>query len=589
MKFVPRKMKHRPGGSVLVLVVVVFFLLSLIGMALLTISFGVRQRASRLKNEAIAMIAAEAGYEQGILWMGQQPDILGGLATNAPGSSGSNNFGLANYDYQVSFHGYIGARPIFRIVSNGYCNAARRVVDVFVMQAISGWDMAMCRIPTGPSGSPNTGEVVFASSEAIYMNIHINKLGDSPDDADIYFSGSPLFPPGFRVEMGESQYRTGGTFDKYAAVRHLFQGDLLFDQPDVRITDPCAIDSKLSRFMSTTKPAYVFTPQVDPTIAVAGGTAMPAVQLEFIEDAGGGKVRITNNCTVIGGKRIDSRTRDFMIADPCTLTFTSYPVYAYHYRYDPAETGIPAGSLAVQRDIADTYVTQTFAGHTSEPGGQIYVDGNVIIGGDATSFVQGKVTVVATGNIWIANSVLAAGDHYDMTDPCLPRQGMPAMDNPNALGLIAKGVIKVVDPGMSGYGAASDRGVGIDTPATKVGQSLYTPVANGSAGSYSRRLPDPMVVEAAVTVGGGGWGAENVLRSGYGGREETSTPQDDLYLRGTIVEVVRGIVGQVNTDGFVKHYYLDMRLMEGVLPGNIWFGGKYIPAPAGWHDYRPNP
>jgi hypothetical protein len=26
--------------------------------------------------------------------------------------------------------------------------------------------------------------------------------------------------------------------------------------------------------------------------------------------------------------------------------------------------------------------------------------------------------------------------------------------------------------------------------------------------------------------------------------------------------------------------------MNGILPGDIWFSGKYIPAPAGWSDYR---
>ncbi|HSV27167.1 MAG TPA: hypothetical protein VLH60_04670, partial [Sedimentisphaerales bacterium] len=481
-------MKHiayrnrRPEGSVLVVVVLVFFLLSLIGMSLLTISYGVRQRSVRLKNEAMAMLAAEAGYEQGILWMEQQADILGGLATNAPGASGSNDFGLSRYNYQVTFHGYIGARPIFRIISNGYAGAARRVVDVFVMQAISGWDMGMCRIPLGPSGTSNTGEVVFATNESIYMNVHINRLNDSPDIADIYIHGTPHFPPGFKVSMGESRHRTGGTHDKYAAIRHLFQGTLLFDQPNVRITDPVAIESKLSRFRNTTKPAYVFTPQVDPAVTVTNGTAMPAVHLEFFETPAGGQVRITNNSTVIGGRRIDSRTLDYMIADPVAMTFTSYPIYAYHYRFDPAETGIPAGSVPYTVLLTDTYVTQTFAGHTSEPGGQIYVDGNVVLGGNVASVVQGKVTVVATGNIWIANSVRVAGDRYPMTDPQIHRRGMPASNNPNALGLIARGVIKVIDPGMSEYGALSNRGVGIGTPAARIGRSIYTPVGSGAAG-----------------------------------------------------------------------------------------------------------
>ena len=98
-----------------------------------------------------------------------------------------------------------------------------------------------------------------------------------------------------------------------------------------------------------------------------------------------------------------------------------------------------------------------------------------------------------------------------------------------------------------------------------------------------------MVVEAAVTVGGGGWGAENVQRSGSGGRKESSPSytQDLLVLKGTISEAFRGVVGLVGSDGFIKQYYLDKRLLEGILPGDIWFGGKFVPAPAGWHDYRP--
>ena len=115
----------------------------------------------------------------------------------------------------------------------------------------------------------------------------------------------------------------------------------------------------------------------------------------------------------------------------------------------------------------------------------------------------------------------------------------------------------------------------------------YVPVSNGSS-STNRYLPDPTIVEAAITVGGGGWGAENV-----GNRKEESSPGDALVVRGTFVEAVRGVVGLFSTssgdpiDGYAKYYYLDERLLEGVLPGNIWFGGKYVPAPAGWHDYRP--
>jgi hypothetical protein len=75
-----------------------------------------------------------------------------------------------------------------------------------------------------------------------------------------------------------------------------------------------------------------------------------------------------------------------------------------------------------------------------------------------------------------------------------------------------------------------------------------------------------MIVEAAITVGGGGWGAENVTRSYggtlYGGRKEFSLPQDDLIIHGAIAEVVRGVVGLVGMDGYTKHYDYDRRLRK---------------------------
>jgi hypothetical protein len=145
---------------------------------------------------------------------------------------------------------------------------------------------------------------------------------------------------------------------------------------------------------------------------------------------------------------------------------------------------------------------------------------------------------------------------------------MPPIANPNVLGLIAQGVIKVVDPGLA------------DSPAS-VSNYTYRPI--GIVKSGKRYLPDPTVVEAAITVGGGGWGAENTPS-----RRVYSGSQDDLYVRGSITEVVRGIVGHLGSDGYIKHYYIDTRLMTGILPGDIWFSGKYIPAPAGWHDYGIN-
>jgi hypothetical protein len=351
------------------------------------------------------------------------------------------------------------------------------------------------------------------------------------------------------------------------------------------------LQSRLAIFKQTIldqKPQLVFTPTKDTTVTGTGGTTRPATHIEFYKGGDGkGYVRITNNCTVVSGHRTVPRTYDYMV-DPCHPNlFTNYDVYAYHY--------VPKSTSALYSvttmKLEDAKVTPVFGGQSGEPGGQIFVDGNVIIGGDTSSIVQGTMTVAATGNIWIANSVKAA-DTDDAGNTYTRPSGMlepPTLNNPNALGLISLGVIKVVDPGMSNYGSSSDRGVGVAAAVDKT-NSLYKPIGSGTAGSNDRKLPDSVEVEAALTVGGGGWGAENVQRASggtnYGNRKENSGSQDNLYLRGTIQEVIRGVVGIVGTDGFVKYYIMDERMMQGILPGNVWLAGKFVPAPAGWHDYR---
>jgi hypothetical protein len=57
-------------------------------------------------------------------------------------------------------------------------------------------------------------------------------------------------------------------------------------------------------------------------------------------------------------------------------------------------------------------------------------------------------------------------------------------------------------------------------------------------------------------------------------------------VHGAITEACRGVVGLTGSDGYVKKYYIDSRLLEGVLPGDFWLAGQYVPAPAGWQDYR---
>jgi len=484
-----RNEKH---GTVLLLVIIALIILTALGLGILTVAFGVRQRAIAMKNETTAMLAAEAGYEEAIFRMSQQPDMLAAL------------------------------------------------------------------------DDPD-----FASGEIIDIPLHINNLNDSPDNRDIYISGDPAFLQ--TVAMGESKG------NKYPdPILSLFEDGIYFDQPDSKITDELSVQTKVNRFRSNTKAKYKFQPVGNAPVQNPNA----AVHLEFFVQNGVGKVRITNNCTVRGFQQSrNSRTWDFeIVPDSGGNSYKRYDIYSYHLMSENADS---TGQRKIV-NLDDTYVSQSIGGVQSEPGGQIFVDGNVIIGsgepdlaGIEQDVIKGKMTVVATGNIWVADSITVDDNH----DP----DGRPSKDNQNVLGLVAQGVVKIIDPGMSDYSYVDD------SPVEPSGYD-YVPVARVDSGqpvdSHKKHLPDPMIIEAAVTVGGGGWGAENVRRSSYGGRKEQSGIQDNLVLRGTIAEAVRGVVGLVGSDGYIKKYYLDERMLEGILPSDFWLRGKYIPAPAGWADYR---
>jgi hypothetical protein len=509
--------------------------------------------------------------------MSQQQDMLTTLYNGSTGTSGNITFTGASCDYTISFYSFIKARPVYRILSIGHCGPFDRTVDSLVMQAISGWAMGKCRVPTGAT---STSAVNYVDGEIIDMPLQINRLIESQDQRDIYIIGDPQFLQS--VAMGESRYTAGGS-DKYAGVMGLFQQGISFNQPDSRVVDEATVQSKVDRFRDSTAAAFRFTPTASASVT----NAMPAVQLEFYVDTDNiGKVRITNNCTVKGYKQsADSKTYDFRITPGSGGdNYQRYNIYSYHLRPQNAD----ATGQRVVRPIDQAYVTQSFGGVDSTPGGQIFVDGNVIIGSAGDSDLPGtknvlkeKITVVATGNIWLANTIQVDGDHS--------ADGKPSSSNTNVLGLISQGVIKVVDPGMSRYTTGGTNNYP-GPPTTVPSGSVYVPIGNhqsGSANVYDRLLPHNMIVEAALTVGGGGWGAENVARGSYGGRREfVNGQQDNLILRGAITEACRGVVGITDSDGFLKFYYLDNRLLEGVLPGDFWLQGKYIPAPAGWHDYR---
>lgn len=546
------------NGSMLVLVIIAMVLLTVMGMGLLSVAYGVRLDANRLKNETVARLAAEAGYEQALYWMSGQQDVLTSIYKGAAGTSGALSFPDADCDYQIKLFSFAGYRPVYQVISIGHSGVFDRVVDVRVIQAIGGWAMGKCRVP---NSSSTTTPVYFANGEIIDIPMHINNLKDNPDNRDIYITGSPS--PRFLqpVGMGESKG------DKYPdSIMSLFEDGIYFNQPDCKITDEVSVQSKVERFKDSTNPAFRFTPSSPASIT----NKQEAVQLEFFVDGGVGKVRITNNCAVCG--LLPSTPYDYKIKPGTSGTqYERYYLYAYHVRPENADS---TGERFVV-PIEQTYVTQSIGGIESDPGGQIFIDGNVIIGsGDSLLVgqdkVKGKITVVATGNIWIADSTVDDGLH--------DADGKPSKTNPNVLGLVSQGVVKVVDPGMT------DPGFKNIEPTAPPGY-VYVPIGEADSGqpvdSRLRHLPDPTVVEASITAGGGGWGAEDVYE-----RKEFSPPQDDLYVRGTITEAVRGVVGVIGQDGYLKHYYLDSRLLEGILPGDMGLQGKYIPAPAGWHDYR---
>lgn len=581
MKSQQTHLHKRQQGSALGMVMILMVLLSLAGLSLIRVAEGKLIQAVRYKSQESAAAAAEAAYEQAVFWMSQQVDMLEALQ-HTPAAT-TITFPQSHADYTISFATFIGARPIFRIQANGYCGIYQKTLSVYLVQAVSGWDMGMCRIISGPN---TTDEVNFVTGEIISMPLHINDMQDNPDYTDIHISGSPQFLE--HVSLGESRYDPRGR-DKYASILPLFQAGISFNQPASLVVDPATIQQKVRRFRDSTNPTYCYSPQAIQALPKDNNgrtgfysscvTDLPAVQLKFyVDPSGTGYVRVYNNCTVAGYTRqgLGSNSWDYKLntADG-NPRYIKYPIYGCHY------TPASYTDIRIDNPSDAIYVSQDFKGVRSDPGAQIYVDGNVVIGcssEDASSLgtintVKGNITIVASGNIWIANELKVAGNR--------DADGMPSTDNPNVLGLISQGVIKVVDPGMTRNDLLYDTD---QFDATRI--SGYSPIGNQTGSGVSNRvLPGTMTVEAAMTIGGGGWGAENVYRlySSPGRRNYYSGKNDKLVVRGTITESLRGIVGS-GTNGYIKQYYFDKRLMKGILPDNMSLKGKYLLVPGGWSE-----
>jgi hypothetical protein len=467
------------------------------------------------------------------------------------------------------------------------------------------------------------------------MPIHINSnsQGDPLDSTvDIHVRRGPTAPDfSYKVSMGESRYMWWGrNRDKYRYIISLFDKGIYFDQPGCNVTDPFSdgvntvVAQKVRRFMANTNSAFLFVspvtaPAVTDALALANPTwdSAPAVQLEFYVDSRGvGMVRITNNCTVC---LAPGAGNDYMLGAGPAAPYTLYPIYGYHYANGAAPVDYPISATYVSQQTT----TPSGRGASATVGGQIFVAGNVIIGGavdtdaegnmvmaDTTfgSNLRGQLTVVATGNIWIVSPIVYAGpqDVEFNAGGYLIKQvpsitDEPSTTNPNVLGLFSQfGVVKVVDPGLSlnVLKDEDDPRITAVFPSAEGTSLTYRPIGYQAISSdiWNRQLVDPaplqpevsmsIVVQASITSCGGGFGAENLGDPALGARLNINPiGKDTLIVAGSITESVQGRVAYIN-NGFRRCYYFDERLLTGILPGDMWLQRKYVPTPGGWSDSR---
>jgi hypothetical protein len=598
---IKQSFKAKPNGSVLVLVVLSIFILITLGMGILAIAYTARLRAANIKAQASANLAAGAAYEEAVHWLSQQPDVFTILVPPPKRKgrrgwkkkpdreitiTGTVAFEGSRGDYTISFDHFSAAQPVYKIVANGYSRAAKRTIEALLVQAIGGWSMGKCEMPVGTS---TTSPAPFTNRDVTDIPIHINS-NDEPDDDEldihILMDNMPTFTQ--PVSIAESRYkRIGAELDKYKGVIDLFENGIYFNQPNNKITNSESWETKIERFRDNTNRRFNYSSNTGrkprthlPNNSGFPYTVYPAVQLEFFVQGGIGKVRITNDCSVCGAPPGEL---DYMI-DSQLDDYKQYDIYGFHYTYDRSDPRI--------YNIEESYVSTSARNTSSERGGQIYVDGNVIIGGAVTfdknrklyladtgypSQIKGRLTVVATGNIWIVSPVEYAGPQIkELIANTFLIKKVPAADNRNYLGLVSlNGVVKVVDPGLSVY-----EGEGPPSYPRVTYKPVALPRPFSGVKTYLRQLPMSTVVQAAITVGKGGWGEENITN------RYMMIKYDGLILAGSITEAVRGAYVETG-GGCRKYYYFDKRLLKGHVPGDLWFGGKFIPTPGGWRDYQP--
>jgi len=539
----------RNRGVVLAFAAMSLLVLATIGLGIMAVAYGYRHRAISVKDETIALAAAEAGYERARVWMSQQ-DSIGVLARGIEQKIGPAALDSGgSYECTVSCAGErdIGSRTVYRIVSKGRYNRATKAIDVLVTQAIDGWASTHREIVS----NNGTRAAPLNDANEIGMQLHINESDDG--EPGMVIDGLSSFKR--HVTTTESDT---GQYDPYQS---LFSKGISFNQPANFITDETVIQQRIVEFRTIANRIYV--PLMNPRVILDNPTRQhePAVQIEF--DSSG--IRVANHCTVRcwGLTPTDWRIRPGSDG----AAYEQYPVYGCHFGPD--------------------YEPDPITGP-----GVIFVYGNVIIGPRDRLFhipggvqrysVRGKFTVVAArrpdgkgGNIWIGDYIKAYSATGRLEDP-------PAAENPNVIALMAEGVVKVIDPRLQDDPLLLARDV-LSAGDLGICRPLGIPYGFGELA-----LPNPLVIDAAIVSAGGGWGVEGVEEVlGWGSHIYPGSGTGKIYVHGSITEPYRGLVcSRDNTRAFAhKYFFFDNRFFQGILPEQIWFSSAYVPVPGGWRDY----
>ena len=148
-----RKKQARSQGSVLVVAVLLLLLLSIFSLGVLKSAEGAHVQSIQEKREAAALAAAEAAYEKAVFSMSQQDDLLSTLANGT--LSETMTFPDSTGSYTVSLATYMQSKPIFEITATGSSGIFHKRIRTCLVQAVNGWAMGRCQVPTGATELSN--------------------------------------------------------------------------------------------------------------------------------------------------------------------------------------------------------------------------------------------------------------------------------------------------------------------------------------------------------------------------------------------------------------------------------------------------